>query len=87
MTNPIQDEFTNMPINRQLKYQLRKQAAGLCTSCGVKATAGMLLCEQCRQRKSKQHRIAYRLAHGIPLDTPPWSREYKEYKKKETKTK
>jgi len=37
---PIQDEFTNLPISRQRKYQLRKQKAGLCAECGKPAASG-----------------------------------------------
>ncbi len=36
---PIQDEFTDLPISRQRKYQLRRQKAGLCTVCGEPAVS------------------------------------------------
>ena len=31
---PIQDEFTDLPISRQRKYQLRMKKRHRCTSCG-----------------------------------------------------
>jgi hypothetical protein len=37
---PIQDEFTNLPISRQRKYQLRRQKMGCCTECGAPAAVG-----------------------------------------------
>lgn len=30
----IKDEFTDLPISRQRKWQMRKQKAGLCIICG-----------------------------------------------------
>lgn len=31
----IFDKFTKLPVSRQRKYQLRKQAKGLCGICGT----------------------------------------------------
>jgi len=58
MRRPIQDEFTNMPISRQRKYQLRKQREGRCTECGEPAAQGSrclkhLVKERERQRKKR----------------------------------
>ncbi len=36
----IRDEFTDRPISRQRKYQLRHQRDGLCVLCEMKATHG-----------------------------------------------
>ena len=33
----ITDEFSELPISRQRKYQLRKESKGLCRICGQKA--------------------------------------------------
>ena len=35
----IEDEFSNLPVSRQRKYQLRRKKAGLCTMCGEPAVA------------------------------------------------
>jgi hypothetical protein len=40
MKTPIQDQFTDLPISRQRKYQLRKALQGRCTECGKPAKAG-----------------------------------------------
>lgn len=40
MRRPIQDEFTELPISRQRKYQLRKQRDQRCTECGAPVIRG-----------------------------------------------
>jgi hypothetical protein len=40
MRKRIQDEFTEMPISRQRKYQLRMQRDKRCTECGQPAIQG-----------------------------------------------
>jgi hypothetical protein len=37
---PIKDEFTDLQISRQRKYQLRMQRAKRCTECGEPAAQG-----------------------------------------------
>jgi len=37
MSLPIIDQFTDLPITRQRKWQLRKQAEGKCITCGAPA--------------------------------------------------
>jgi hypothetical protein len=37
MRAPIIDQFTDLPISRQRKYQLRKALQGRCTECGKPA--------------------------------------------------
>jgi hypothetical protein len=44
MNTPIQDRFTHLQISRQRKWQLGKQAAGLCTECGKPAVSRSSLC-------------------------------------------
>ena len=58
MRRPIQDEFTQLPISRQRKYQLRKQREGRCTECGEVAIEGSrclkhLVKARERQRKKR----------------------------------
>ncbi|MGA2662288.1 MAG: hypothetical protein ABSH34_32810 [Verrucomicrobiota bacterium] len=43
MPNPIEDEFTDLQMSRQRKYQLRMRREGRCVVCGEKA-AGSYLC-------------------------------------------
>lgn len=37
----IKDKFTNLPVSRQRKYQLRKKRAGMCVLCGEPAVTAM----------------------------------------------
>ena len=58
MRRPIQDEFTNLPISRQRKYQLRMQRDRRCTECGEPAAQGSrclkhLVMARERQRKKR----------------------------------
>ena len=41
---PIVDEFTDMPISKQRRWQLRKEKAGKCITCG-KAAVKHLRCD------------------------------------------
>ena len=40
MRRPIKDEFTDLPVSRQRKYQLRMQRDSRCTECGQPAARG-----------------------------------------------
>lgn len=40
MRRAIIDEFTDLPISRQRKYQLRMARDNRCTECGAPAAAG-----------------------------------------------
>ena len=58
MRTRIQDEFTNLPISRQRKYQLRMQRDKRCTECGEPAVQGSrcvkhLVKARERQRKKR----------------------------------
>ena len=58
MRKRIQDEFTEMPISRQRKYQLRMQRDKRCTECGDPAAQGSrclkhLVKARERQRKKR----------------------------------
>jgi hypothetical protein len=72
---PIKDEFTDLPISRQRKYQLRMEKAGRCTECGEPAESGgrclkHLVSARERQRKivgakRRYHNsLGYRLQQG-----------------------
>ena len=54
----IKDEFTELPISRQRKYQLRMKRDGRCTECGEVALEGSrclkhLVKARERQRKKR----------------------------------
>ncbi len=58
MRNCIQDEFTDLPISRQRKYQLRMKRDKRCTECGEPAAEGSrclkhLVKARERQRKKR----------------------------------
>ncbi|MDD1735788.1 MAG: hypothetical protein LUO92_05065 [Methanothrix sp.] len=58
MRRRIDDEFTNLAISRQRKYQLRKQRDKRCTECGEPAEIGSrclkhLIKARERQRKKR----------------------------------
>ena len=58
MRTRIKDEFTNLPISRQRKYQLRMQKDQHCTECGEPALKGSrclkhLVKARERQRKKR----------------------------------
>jgi hypothetical protein len=58
MRNRIQDEFTELPISRQRKYQLRMKRDKKCTECGQPAAEGSrclkhLVKARERQRKKR----------------------------------
>ena len=58
MRTSIQDEFTQLPISRQRKYQLRMQRDQRCTECGEPALKGSrclkhLVKARERQRKKR----------------------------------
>jgi len=58
MRRRIDDEFTNLTISRQRKYQLRKQRDKRCTECGEPAEVGSrclkhLIKARERQRKKR----------------------------------
>jgi hypothetical protein len=60
----IQDEFTNLTISRQRKYQLRMQRDGRCTECGDPVVEGSrclkhLIKARERQRKKRGLRRRY----------------------------
>ena len=58
----IQDEFSDMPISRQRKYQLRRIKARLCVQCGNRSYHGTRFCRRCLRKK-----IQWRKPHK-PVD-------------------
>lgn len=60
----IQDQFTSMKgISRQRRYQLRREADGLCRLCGEQSATGSAYC---RVHLENQRR----LCRKVKTDTP-----------------
>jgi len=65
MRKRIEDEFTELPVSRQRKYQLRMQRDQRCTECGEPAVQGSrclkhLVKARERQRKKRGLKRRYR---------------------------
>jgi hypothetical protein len=74
MRKRIQDEFTELPISRQRKYQLRMQRDKRCTECGQPAIQGSRCLKHLVKARERQrvkrglkrryyNTLSYRLAH------------------------
>ncbi len=75
MKKRIVDEFTNLPVSRQRKYQLRMQRDSRCTECGEPAVQGSrclkhLVKARERQRKKRGLKRRYRgtLSYRLQAD-------------------
>lgn len=55
----IKDEFTNLPISKQRKYQLRKERDRECVGCGRRAATGCLRCAACSYRMNMRRKDTY----------------------------
>ena len=56
----ITDEFSNLPISRQRKYQLRKERDGHCTICGGPAVKALRCLDHLvRDRERTRKRAGY----------------------------
>ncbi len=58
MPAEIQDEFTNLPVSRELKRQMRAMRDGKCTVCGGKTTERK--CPKCVEKELRRKRDRYR---------------------------
>lgn len=58
---PIEDEFTDLPISRTRKMQLRRKRDGRCYTCGKPRGFNALKCDRCMGRDRREKREAYRL--------------------------
>lgn len=52
----IKDSFSELPISRQRKYQMRKRASGMCVTCGQPAVTKNFCLD---------HSIAHRERHRL----------------------
>src|SRR6266567_1565535 len=56
MRTRIKDEFTDLPISRQRKYQLRMQRDSRCTECGEQAVQGSRCLKHLVKARERQRR-------------------------------
>ena len=66
MRKRIKDKFTNLPVSRQRKYQLRMKRAHRCTECGEPAVQGsrcLVHLVKARERQRKKRGLKRRY-HG-----------------------
>ena len=56
MRRRIKDEFTDLPISRQRKYQLRMQRDSRCTECGEPAVQGSRCLKHLVKARERQRR-------------------------------
>ncbi len=54
-TVKIEDQFSQLNISRQRKYQMRNRLEGLCIICGDAAYEGTLFCYDCNIKRGIQH--------------------------------
>jgi hypothetical protein len=65
MKQPIVDEFSDLPISRQRRWQLRQEKAGKCITCG-KPSVKHLRCELhakvaiIKLRENQRRRLGYK---------------------------
>ena len=48
----MKDQFSDLPISRQRKWQLRQAAAGRCIKCPLPALPGFVHCEKHHKKHS-----------------------------------
>ncbi len=63
MRKKIQDEFTELTISRQRKYQLRMKRDKRCTECGAPASQGSRCVKhlvKARERQRRRHGLRRR---------------------------
>jgi hypothetical protein len=64
----IDDEFKNLPISRQRKYQLRRQRDKRCTQCGAPVAEGSRCLKHLilsRERKRARHGLRRRYFNSM----------------------
>lgn len=66
MPKLVEDEFTDLSISRQRRYQLRKQLKGLCTICAQPSAPNHSLCSR--------HRVIQSLRYKRRREEVPGSR-------------
>lgn len=73
MRKIIQDQFTELKVSRQRKWQLRKAVLGLCQICGDPNAIGLGWCKKCAvkhreyQRKIRHAKRRYNNARSYKI--------------------
>jgi hypothetical protein len=57
MPNAIKDEFTDLPLSRQRKYQLRMHRDRRCVICGASAVGGFYCLEHLVKKRERERRV------------------------------
>jgi hypothetical protein len=68
MRRPIKDEFTNLKVSRQRKYQLRMRRDHRCTECGEPAAQGSRCLKhmvRARERQRKKRGLKRRYLNTL----------------------
>jgi hypothetical protein len=60
MRRNIEDEFSQLPISRQRRYQLRRERDQRCTQCGQPVSKGKRCLKHLVEARERQRR-----AHGL----------------------
>lgn len=71
MPDKIIDQFSDLPMSRQRKYQLRKASRGLCQICTKPVMTGLTLCPTHVAIQAMRGRERTRLRHEGPGAPPP----------------
>ena len=56
MSNDIVDEFTHLPLSRQIKYQLRRRRDKCCIACGEPTTESTRCLKHLVEAREQQRR-------------------------------
>jgi len=64
MRKKIKDEFTDLPVSRQRKYQLRMHRAGCCMICGKKAISSRCCLDHLKTRRERARKPGSRRNYG-----------------------
>ena len=57
MPKAIKDEFTDLPLSRQRKYQLRMERDGRCIICGEPAVGSLTCLKHMVQNRERARRV------------------------------
>jgi hypothetical protein len=71
MRAAIKDEFTDLPISRQRKYQMRMRRDKRCTECGAPAAKGSRCLEhlvKARERQRRKHGLKRRYLNTLSYE-------------------
>jgi hypothetical protein len=59
MATKIKDEFSDLPISKQRKYQLRRKRDKRCTLCGAPAEQGSLCLKHQTELRERMRKISH----------------------------